>query len=204
MNKTGTLYIVSAPSGAGKTSLLKALMTKTNGIKTSISTTTRPIRPGEVDAVDYHFVSIPEFNTMKDNDEFVEYAEVFGNFYGTSKVRLTESLNSGINLILEIDWQGAQQIRKQLPESISIFILPPSREELEARLKGRGQDDESIIQGRMASAIAEISHYNEYEFIIVNDKFDTALSDLEDIVNTRGLNLSKQSRNYQQLITDLL
>ena len=204
MTKTGNLYIVSAPSGAGKTSLLKALTEQTTGIGTSVSTTTRAIRPGEVDAKDYYFVSISEFSSMRDNGDFVESAEVFGNYYGTSEQRLKDILATGMDLVLEIDWQGAQQIRKQIPNAISIFILPPSRNELELRLQGRGQDDDKIIQERMSAAIDEISHYNEYDFIVVNDIFEAALHDLKNIIKAQRLTLAKQSDNFQHLITELL
>ena len=204
MINTGNLYIVSAPSGAGKTSLLKALTEADQGISTSTSTTTREIRNGETDGLDYHFVSISEFNALKEQNDFLESAEVFGNFYGTSKQRVRDSLRSGQDLVLEIDWQGAQQIRKQLPEAISIFILPPSREELANRLKGRGQDNQQIIDKRMAAAIAEISHFNEYDFLVINDDFELALQDLRDIVNAHRLNQKRQSAAHKQLIGALL
>ncbi|MFT5451172.1 MAG: guanylate kinase [Enterobacterales bacterium] len=204
MTTKGNLYIVSAPSGAGKTSLLKALTTKDDAILTSISSTTRLIRKGEVNNVDYHFVSIEEFNRLIEQGDFLEHAEVFGNFYGTSKNRLNEALIQGNDLVLEIDWQGAQQIRERLPEAISIFILPPSRDELANRLTGRGQDNADIIEKRMSSAIEEISHYNEYDFLIINDDFDIALSDLESIIKAHRLVQTKQSDANQQLISDLL
>lgn len=204
MSNSGNLYIVSAPSGAGKTSLLKALIANVENISTSISTTTRKRRSGEVDGVDYHFVSINEFSSMTSAGEFVEHAEVFGNFYGTAKSSLTKVLQTGQDLVLEIDWQGAQQIRKQLPDAISIFILPPSREELVNRLKGRGQDDEQVINNRMAAAIKEISHYNEYDFLVVNDDFDLALAELEHIVRANRLTQAKQAARFSQLIKELL
>lgn len=204
MTTKGNLYIVSAPSGAGKTSLLKALTTKDDGISTSISTTTRLIRKGEVNGVDYHFVSIEDFHELIQQGDFLEHAEVFGNFYGTSENRLNEALNLGNDLVLEIDWQGAQQIREQLPDAISIFILPPSRDELARRLTGRGQDNPEIIEKRMSSAIEEISHYNEYDFLIINDDFDIALNDLESIIKAHRLVQTKQTTANQQLISDLL
>jgi guanylate kinase len=204
MTTKGNLYIVSAPSGAGKTSLLKALTTKDDGISTSISTTTRIIRKGEVNGVDYHFVSIEEFHELIQQGDFLEHAEVFGNYYGTSENRLNEALELGNDLVLEIDWQGAQQIREQLPDAISIFILPPSRDELASRLTGRGQDNPEIIEQRMSSAIEEISHYNEYDFLVINDDFEIALNDLESIIKAHRLVQTKQTDANQQLISDLL
>ncbi len=204
MKNKGNLYIISAPSGAGKTSLLKALMDRVDNFSTAISTTTRSIRSGEVDGVDYHFVSIEKFLSMIQGSEFLEHAEVFGNFYGTSESSVKQALQNGQDLVLEIDWQGAQQVRKQIPEAIGIFILPPSRDALVARLRGRAQDDEQIISMRMAAAITEISHYNEYDYIVINDDFDVALTDLENIIKAQRLTLSKQSNRHSQLITDLL
>ena len=204
MNNCGNLYIVSAPSGAGKTSLLKALLSKVENISSSISTTTRAIRPAEVDGSDYHFVSIDEFNSMIKQGEFLEHAEVFGNFYGTSKTRLNDILNSGLDLVLEIDWQGAQQIRKKLPDTLSIFVLPPSRDDLAHRLNNRAQDDPEVIQRRMSSAIEEISHYDEYDYLIINDVFEDALRDLEYIIRANRLSLSRQSSLYKELISELM
>jgi len=204
MNNKGNLYIISAPSGAGKTSLLKALMDKISNFSTAISSTTREIRSGEIDGVDYHFVSIEDFLAMVQAGKFLEHAEVFGNFYGTSEDSVKKALNEGKDLVLEIDWQGAQQVRKQIPEAIGIFILPPSRETLADRLKGRAQDDEAVIEKRMASAIEEISHYSEYDYLVINDTFEEALNDLENIIKSKRLTLSRQSINYKQLITDLL
>ena len=204
MIKRGKLYVVSAPSGAGKTSLLKALTAKIKSISTAISTTTRAKRSGEVEGLDYHFVSVEEFSSMIERGEFLEHAEVFGNFYGTSKTYLTDVLESGQNLVLEIDWQGAQQIRKQLPDAVSIFILPPSREELARRLKKRAQDNEQVINNRMASAIKEISHYDEYDYIVMNDDFELALADIESIILTNKQSLPRESAQYEKLIADLL
>lgn len=204
MTTTGNLYIVSAPSGAGKTSLLKALTTKDDGIATAISTTTRIRRSGEVDGTDYHFASLEEFQNLIKQGDFLEHAEVFGNLYGTSKNRLNEALNNGQDLVLEIDWQGAQQIREQLPKAISIFILPPSRDELAKRLRGRGQDDEEVIQKRMSAAIEEISHFSEYDYLVINDDFDLALGELECIIQAQRLTQTRQADANQQLIQDLL
>lgn len=204
MSKNGNLYIISAPSGAGKTSLLKALVKKIDNFSAAISTTTREIRSGETDGVDYHFISIESFLSMVQAGEFLEHAEVFGNFYGTSENSVNKALAEGQDLVLEIDWQGAQQVRKQLPDAIGIFIVPPSREALAVRLKGRAQDDEAVIEKRMAAAIEEISHYNEYDYLVINDDFEQALLDLENIIKSHRLTLSKQSANHRQLITDLL
>ena len=204
MSKNGNLYIISAPSGAGKTSLLKQLVSKISNFSTAISTTTREIRSGEVDGVDYHFVSIEKFLSMVQAGEFLEHAEVFGNFYGTSEKSVRKALEEGQDLVLEIDWQGAQQVRKQLPDAIGIFIVPPSREILAERLKGRAQDDEAVIEKRMAAAIEEISHYNEYDYLVINDVFEEAQMDLVNIIKSQRLTLSRQSANYKQLIADLL
>jgi len=176
----GTLYIVSAPSGAGKSSLIQALL-KTQPLydtQVSVSHTTRAPRPGEVHGEHYFFVDHDEFRAMIGRDAFLEHAEVFGNFYGTSRETIEQVLATGVNVFLDIDWQGAQQIRKKMPDSRSIFILPPSKDELDRRLRGRGQDSEEVIAKRMEQAVAEMSHYAEYDYLIVNDDFDAALSDL--------------------------
>ncbi|MCP4412335.1 MAG: guanylate kinase [Gammaproteobacteria bacterium] len=200
----GNLFIISAPSGAGKTSLLKALMDRISAFNAAISSTTREIRSGEVDGVDYHFVSIEKFLSMAQGGEFLEHAEVFGNFYGTSENSVKKVLEEGQDVVLEIDWQGAQQVRKQIPEAIGIFIFPPSREILAERLKGRAQDDDLVIEKRMAAAIKEISHYNEYDYLVINDVFEEALDDLENIIKSKRLTLSRQSITHEQLITNLL
>ncbi|MEC8427384.1 MAG: guanylate kinase, partial [Pseudomonadota bacterium] len=163
MSSLGTLYTVSAPSGAGKTSLVKALIENLSDIQVSVSHTTRAMRPGEQDGVNYHFVDRDQFVAMVNDNAFLEHAEVFGNMYGTSTQWVKDTLAQGTDVILEIDWQGAQQVRKLMPEVVSLFILPPSREELRRRLTGRGQDDESVIDGRMQEAISEMSHYVEGE-----------------------------------------
>jgi guanylate kinase len=204
MNNKGNLYIISAPSGAGKTSLLKALTGKLESLDTSISTTTRKIRSNETDGVDYHFVSIKQFNQLVEQNEFIEHAEVFGNYYGTSKSKLSQSLATGNDLVVEIDWQGAQQVRQHLPDAISIFILPPSQEELAQRLNNRGLDNNEVIANRMAAAIEEISHYNEYDYLVINDVFDKALTELETIICANKLLLPLQKSKYQSLIDDLL
>jgi len=172
----GSLFLISAPSGAGKTSLVDALVKAANNIETenlcvSVSHTTRPVRPGEVDGINYHFVSAEVFAQMVEKDEFLEHAEVFGNNYGTSKAWVNQRLQESCNVILEIDWQGADQVKQIMPEAISIFILPPSLETLRARLTSRGQDDPGVIEKRMAEAVNEISHYAQADYLLINDNF---------------------------------
>ncbi len=198
------LFVVSAPSGAGKTSLLKALINELDMVQTSISHTTREKRPAEKEGVDYFFVDIATFQQLVCDHAFYEHAEVFGNYYGTSKSSIAEQLSKGIDVILEIDWQGARQIKQQLPLSCSIFILPPSRKELEKRLTGRGQDDAATIQGRMDAAIDEMSHYNEYDYLVINDDFDTALSEIKAIIRAERQKLRIQQEKHAQLLSNLL
>ena len=178
----GNLFIVSSPSGAGKSSLISALLTRHQDMQVSVSHTTRSARPGEVDGVHYHFTDTDSFKTLIAQHGFYEWAEVFGNYYGTSKQAIEEQLQQGIDVFLDIDWQGAQQLRTLLPDIISIFILPPSREELESRLNKRGQDSAEVIAKRMAQAQSEMSHYNEYDFLLINDNFDDTLENFERIV----------------------
>ncbi|MGA5657780.1 guanylate kinase [Rahnella contaminans] len=202
----GTLYIVSAPSGAGKSSLIQALL-KTQPLydtQVSISHTTRTERPGEKHGEHYFFVSKEEFREMIERDAFLEHAEVFGNFYGTSRETIEQVLASGVDVFLDIDWQGAQQIRKRMPQARSIFVLPPSKDELDRRLRGRGQDSEEVIAKRMAQAVAEMTHFAEYDYLIVNDDFDLALSDLKTIIRAERLRLSRQRLRHDGLITKLL
>lgn len=201
---TGKLYTVSAPSGAGKTSLVKALIEANHSLCVSISHTTRAMRPGEVDGVNYHFCNHDQFKSMLDDHLFLEYAEVFGNFYGTSKHWVAETLAKGIDVILEIDWQGAEQVCQQLPDTLSIFILPPSKEALRKRLTQRGQDDTSIIERRMAEASNEMSHYGNADFLVINDDFNTALMDLQAIFRSQKLTKEAQQQQHQQLLTLLL
>lgn len=204
MSTRGTLYTVSAPSGAGKTSLVKALIESTEAICVSVSHTTRTIRPGETDGVNYHFVDKDSFSQMMEQGAFLESAEVFGNFYGTSQHWVEDTLDSGQDVILEIDWQGAQQVRRLLPETIGIFILPPSRAELHKRLTGRGQDDASVIDARMQEAISEMTHYVEAQYVVINDDFDQALADFRGIILAQRLTLDNQQRRHEQLLADLL
>lgn len=202
----GTLYIVSAPSGAGKSSLIQALL-KTQPLydtQVSISHTTRAIRPGEKNGEHYYFIAESKFQQMIEHNDFLEYACVFGNYYGTSRAVIEEIINSGVDVFLDIDWQGAQQIRQKMPSARTIFILPPSKNELLRRLRGRGQDSEETINQRMAQAVAEIKHYNEYDYIIVNDDFNTALGDLESIIRSERLRLERQIQRHNTLINKLL
>ncbi|MGS2718307.1 guanylate kinase [Eionea flava] len=200
----GTLFTISAPSGAGKTSLVKALLQRDSRIQVSVSHTTRAMRPGEVDGKDYCFVSHDTFNNMILDRVFLEHAQVFENQYGTSKTWVEEALSQGIDVILEIDWQGAQQVREIMPATQSIFILPPSRDALYERLTGRGQDDEKVINQRMQAAIDEMSHYHESHWLLINDQFELALQQLHDIIQTQRLQTDKQEGNYSDLLDDLL
>lgn len=204
MPAKGTLFIISAPSGAGKTSLVKALCEDNDTLRTSVSFTTRLIRPGEENGVHYHFVNHDTFEAMLERSEFLESANVFGNYYGTSQVWVEEQLNAGTDVILEIDWQGALQVRKLLPESVSIFILPPSRQALEERLNGRGQDDAEVIAKRMAQAKDEMSHYSEFEYLVINDNFNEALSELRVIITAQRLRARYQHQQANNLIKELL
>ena len=202
----GTLYIVSAPSGAGKSSLISAMLERnpTYAMKVSVSHTTRGMRPGEENGIHYHFVAKEEFEALIAQGDFLEYAEVFGNYYGTSRPWIEENLDKGIDVFLDIDWQGARQIREQMPLAKSIFILPPSKEELERRLNARGQDSEAVIAKRMNEAQSEISHYNEYDYVIVNDDFDTAVLDFKSILRAERLKEDKQAAKYSSMLTALL
>lgn len=204
MSVTGTLYIISAPSGAGKTSLVKALIDALPQVRVSVSHTTRGMRPGEVEGVNYHFVDRPTFLGMLEQGEFLEHAEVFGNLYGTSQLRLEQTLAEGFDLILEIDWQGAQQVRRLLPQAKSIFILPPSQEALRQRLTNRGQDSDEIIERRMREAVSEMSHYVEYDYLVINDDFAHALEDLKSIFRARQLLQESQQRRHAGLLAELL
>ncbi|WED21953.1 guanylate kinase [Vibrio sp. JC009] len=202
----GTLYIVSAPSGAGKSSLINALLEKnpTYAMKVSVSHTTRGMRPGEEDGVHYHFIQKEKFEELIEQGVFLEYAEVFGNYYGTSRVWIEETLEKGIDVFLDIDWQGARQIREQMPQAKSVFILPPSNGELERRLNTRGQDSEAVIAKRMSEAKSEMSHYDEYDYVIVNDDFDVSLMDFKAIIRAERLKQDKQAAKYSGMLKALL
>ncbi len=207
MAAAGTLFIISSPSGAGKSSLLTALLSRHNSdgrMAISVSHTTRAMRPGEENGIHYHFVSKDEFQSLIARDAFFEWAEVFGNYYGTSKELIEQALAKGIDVFLDIDWQGARQIRTLYPEAQSIFILPPSLPLLEQRLIGRGQDSEEVIAKRMAQAVSEMSHYPEYDYLIINDDFEQALQQLHAIVLAGRTKLRPQSVCHANLLNQLL
>lgn len=200
----GVLYIVSAPSGAGKTSLVKALLEQDPGVGLAISYTTRAPRPGEQDGVHYHFVSPERFAEMVAAGEFLEHAEVFGNRYGTAEASVREQLAGGRDLVLEIDWQGARQVRARFPAAVSVFILPPSARTLEERLRGRGQDSDVVIAGRMARAREEMAHYAEYDYLVVNDRFETALGELASVLVAERLRLRRAETRLNEVLAGLL
>ncbi|ABM05306.1 guanylate kinase [Psychromonas ingrahamii 37] len=206
MSQVGTLYIVSAPSGAGKSSLINALLAEKKDwqAQVSISHTTRQARVGEVDGEHYYFVSTENFKKLIAENAFFEWAEVFGNYYGTSRIAIEEALAKGVDVLLDIDWQGARQVRNMMPDAKGIFILPPSRTELEARLNKRGQDSKEIITKRMNQAQAEMSHYDEYDYLIINDDFDSASKELSAIMKARRNEQAKQAIKYQTTIKELL
>ena len=200
--KQGTLFIISAPSGAGKTSLVGEILSRSDNIQASVSHTTRERRSGEEDGVNYHFVNQPEFLKMVDEDSFLEHAEVFGNHYGTSESWVRMTLELGIDVILEIDWQGAEQARKHFPSSQSIFILPPSKQALQERLTLRGQDNKAVIDRRIAAATQEMSHYIDADYLIINDDFETARTQLESIITAQRCRLP--ATDHRDLLNDLL
>ena len=200
----GTLYIISAPSGAGKTSLVRELLAREPGLTLSVSHTTRPLRPGEEQGVHYHFVSPEQFQAMIAAGAFLEYARVFDNFYGTSKAAVVQQLHDGQDVIVEIDWQGARQLLQLFPAAVTVFILPPSREVLERRLRARGQDSEAVIARRLQEAREDISHYTEYDYLLVNDDFGQAVTDLQSIVHTRNFRRDAQEAALHELLASLL
>ncbi|HRJ51502.1 MAG TPA: guanylate kinase [Candidatus Thiothrix moscowensis] len=201
---TGQLYIVSAPSGAGKSSLLNALRGRLADVAVSVSHTTRQPRPGEQDGVHYHFTNVDNFRQQIADNNFLEYAQVFDNFYGTSRLAVDAQLATGQDVILEIDWQGAHQVRERASSVVSIFILPPSVTALRERLQGRGQDSEETIQRRMRDAQSEMSHYPEYDYLVINDDFNTALDDLLSIFHSERLQRARQQQQHQALLDALL
>lgn len=195
----GTLFIVSAPSGAGKTTLVRMLMERDPGIRHSVSYTTRQPRPAERHGHDYHFIDIPTFLAMRERGEFIEWAEVHGNFYGTAKSWLLDEMRAGRDTLLEIDWQGAQQVRQLMPGAVSIFIVPPSIEELERRLRARGQDSEEVIQRRVVAALGELRHVDEFDFVIINNDLQEALEDLVAAVRASRLNFARQRVRHPEV-----
>ena len=205
------LFIIAAPSGCGKTSLVEALIKKTKNLCVSVSHTTRPPRPDETNGINYYFISINEFKEMIKQNAFVEHAMVFDNHYGSSSQLIREKLDEGLNVILEIDWQGARQVKENMPNSISIFILPPSKEALLGRLQQRAQDDETTINKRMSDAQNQMRHFNEFDYLVINDDFVNALNDLSlimclpDKASERfNLSLSEQSKKYKKLLKKLI
>ena len=204
MTSPGTLYTVSAPSGAGKTSLVNALVQRCPDLVVSVSHTTRAVRPGEENGVNYHFVAEQDFRAMLERTEFLEHALVFGNLYGTSKRWVEQQLNRGYDIILEIDWQGAQQVKRLLPQTRAIFILPPSREALQQRLTRRAQDDPGTIENRLDKAVEEMSHYVESDYLVVNTDFDRALDELQAIITSQRLLTTRQRNSLNDMLTSLL
>ncbi|MGB0835108.1 MAG: guanylate kinase [Psychrobium sp.] len=206
MAALGTLYIVSAPSGAGKSSLISALIQKNtnNDLQVSVSHTTRQPRPGEENGVHYHFVDVEQFKSLIDEGVFFEWAQVFDNYYGTSRTVIEGQLANGIDVFLDIDWQGARQVKELMPQAKGIFIMPPSRTELERRLVGRGTDSDEVIASRMQQAVSEMSHYDEYDYLIINDDFEQALVDFSAIINGNRLARAQQSLKHSDMLKDLL
>lgn len=200
---SGILFIISAPSGAGKTSLVDALLAADDGLKVCISHTTRPRRPRETDGVSYHFIDRAMFQEMVEAGAFLEHADVFGNRYGTSRSAVEERLEVG-DLLLEIDWQGAAQVRRSHPEAVGIFIVPPSTEALRARLIKRGQDDPDVIETRLAEARGEMAHYGEFDYLVVNDRFEAAVDELRSIIKAERCRCPRSARRQQSLLDDLL
>lgn len=200
----GRLFVIAAPSGAGKTSLVRALLEREPRLRVSVSHTTRKPRPHEMNGRDYFFVSIPEFQDMIAANAFVEHAQVFDNFYGTSRAALQQACGAGYDVILEIDWQGARQVRKALPDCRLIFILPPSRAALETRLRNRRTDSEEVIRRRLRDAVDDMSHCREFEFVIVNDNFEQAVSDLQHVIRADSTGLAAGRAALGPLLDDLL
>jgi guanylate kinase len=204
MTPRGNLFIISAPSGAGKTTLVEALVEKMAHISVAISHTTRPPRCAETDGINYHFVDQATFLALQEADAFLETAEVFGNLYGTSVGAVEQALAQGEDIILEIDWQGARQVRKKFPQAVTVFILPPSRASLQKRLDQRSQDPPSVIRQRMSQAIAEMSHFSEYDYLVINDDFDLALQELCTLVLAGRLDCHRQQVLHREMLAELL
>jgi guanylate kinase len=200
----GTLYIISAPSGAGKTSLVHAVVGMLPDVMVSVSHTTLKMRDGEVNGRDYHFVDEPQFRAMIDNGDFLEHANVFGNRYGTSRQHIEEQLSSGKDVILEIDWQGARQIRQLMSDCNSVYILPPSIQTLRDRLRGREQDSDDVIESRMREAVSEMTHYGEFDYIVINDDFEQAREELAAIFVCNRMRLQRQQLAHADLLAGLL
>ena len=201
---SGLLFVVSAASGTGKTSLVKALLDRTTNLHVSVSHTTRPQRPGELDGIHYHFTDKDSFLNLVDHAGFIEYAEVFGNFYGTSQAKVAEQLNKGHDVLLEIDWQGAEQVRRIFPHSIQIFILPPSQFDLRQRLSNRGTDSVAVIEHRLNCAVVDMQQHVNFDYVIINDSFDRALHELEAVIIANRLTLQQQAQKNHVLIQELL
>jgi guanylate kinase len=202
--KRGRLIVISAPSGAGKTTLVRALLEREPQLRLSVSHTTRKRRPNELDGREYHFTTVPEFEALIAQGEFLEYAKVFDNLYGTSRVFVTRELDAGHDVLLEIDWQGAAQVRRALPECVSLFILPPSRASLAERLARRATDTPEVIARRLGEAVADMSHYREFDYVVVNDDFDRAVSDIKSILAGTGESLKSTRPELKPLLAELL
>ncbi|KAB0654421.1 MAG: guanylate kinase [Acinetobacter bohemicus] len=201
---SGLLFVVSAASGTGKTSLVKALLERVNNLHVSVSHTTRGQRPGELDGVHYHFSQKEDFLALVQQGGFIEYAEVFGNYYGTAQTTVKQQLAKGHDVLLEIDWQGAEQVRKLFPESQQIFILPPSQFDLRQRLSNRGTDSVEVIEHRLSCAVEDMQQYLNFDYLIINDDFNKALHDLESVIIANRLRLSQQANRHQELIQQLI
>lgn len=201
---SGLLFVVSAASGTGKTSLVKALLERVNNLHVSVSHTTRGQRPGELDGVHYHFSQKEDFLALVQQGGFIEYAEVFGNYYGTAQATVKQQLAKGHDVLLEIDWQGAEQVRKLFPESQQIFILPPSQFDLRQRLSNRGTDSVKVIEHRLSCAVEDMQQYLNFDYLIINDDFNKALHDLESVIIANRLRLSQQANRHQELIQELI
>lgn len=201
---SGLLFVVAAASGTGKTSLVKALLDRVSDIHVSVSHTTRQQRPGELAGIHYHFTTIESFLSLVNEGGFIEYAEVFGNYYGTSQAEVKKQLEAGHDVLLEIDWQGAEQVRRLFPESKQIFIMPPSQYDLRERLSARAQDSLEVIEQRLAGAITDMQQYTNFDYLVINDVFDRALHDIESIIHACRLTVNQQAKRHQNLIAALL